>query len=82
MNHVIPWVTTIWDKRPRYESPVSWENCKNFHLQYIQGPTLEELKEELEKAYQFHKDKYILLYAWNEFDEGDLLHQIGQKRVP
>lgn len=23
INSIVPWITTGWDKRPRYESPVS-----------------------------------------------------------
>ncbi len=76
INKVVPWVTTGWDKRPRYESPVSWENCENFDTQYIQQPTLIELKNALEKAIQFQEkngEELILLYAWNEFDEGGFI---------
>ncbi len=76
INNVVPWITTGWDKRPRYDSPVSWENCKNFDFQYIQQPTPIELKSALINAYQFQKkneNELILLYAWNEFDEGGFI---------
>lgn len=76
INNVVPWITTGWDKRPRYDSPVSWENCKNFDVQYIQQPTPIELKSALINAYQFQKkneNELILLYAWNEFDEGGFI---------
>jgi len=76
INKVVPWVTTGWDKRPRYDSPVSWENCEHFNIQYIEKPTLIELKNQLHSAYQFQKKnqgELILLYAWNEFDEGGFI---------
>lgn len=74
INNVVPWITTGWDKRPRYDSPVSWENCKNFDVQYIQQPTSTELKKILANAYQFQSNTgIILLYAWNEFDEGGFI---------
>lgn len=74
INNVVPWITTGWDKRPRYDSHVSWENCKNFNIQYIQEPTLTELKKILANAYRFQNNTgLILLYAWNEFDEGGFI---------
>lgn len=76
INKVVPWITTGWDKRPRYDFPVSWENCEHFDTQYIEKPTLSELKDTLHSAYQFQKenqDELILLYAWNEFDEGGFI---------
>lgn len=76
INSIVPWITTGWDKRPRYESPVSWEKCDNFDIQYVQYPTLEELKQHLNNAYLFQnkcKNELILIYAWNEFDEGGFI---------
>lgn len=49
---------------------------QNFDAQYIQQPTLIELKDALINAYQFqenNKNGVILLYAWNEFDEGGFI---------
>ena len=76
INKVIPWVTTGWDKRPRFDNPVSWENCQNFNQEYISFPTMDELKKEIESAISFaHKNEsdLILIYAWNEFDEGGFI---------
>lgn len=76
LNKVVPWVTTGWDKRPRYDSPVFWEDCSDFNTQYIQNPTSKELQNELISAYEFsqkHNSKTFLLYAWNEFDEGGFI---------
>ncbi len=53
---------------------MSWENCKDFNVQFIQQPTSAELKKALANAYRFqNKDDLILLYAWNEFDEGGFI---------
>lgn len=73
---VIPWVSTGWDKRPRYDSPVSWEECDNFNKEYIEFPNLKELEEEVTYAYHFasnNNSNLILIYAWNEFDEGGFI---------
>ncbi|MDE6142365.1 MAG: hypothetical protein K2G03_07150 [Bacilli bacterium] len=73
---VVPWVTSGWDKRPRFEFPVSWENCQNFDKEYIEFPTMDELKLELESAIDFalkNASDLILIYAWNEFDEGGFI---------
>lgn len=76
VNEVIPWVTTGWDKRPRFYHPVSWENCNLFNVEYIQSPTLEELARQMKAAISFQKEKNsksVLIYAWNEFDEGGFI---------
>lgn len=76
LNKVVPWVTTGWDKRPRYDFPVSWENCSHFNIEYIQNPTTKELQKELENAYEFsvkNRSDTIIIYAWNEFDEGGFI---------
>lgn len=76
INKVVPWVTTGWDKRPRFESPVSWEECQNFDKEYIAFPKMEELKYQLGNAINFaikNESDLILIYAWNEFDEGGFI---------
>lgn len=82
INSVVPWVTTGWDKRPRYEYPVSWEKCDNFDIEYIQYPTTTELKEHLNNAYLFNNkcnNGHVLIYAWNEFDEGGFIEPTLKK---
>lgn len=79
VNQVIPWITTGWDKRPRYEFPVSWEDCSSFSKEYIQAPSCEQLKQELLSAIDFSKrnsSPLLLIYAWNEFDEGGFIAPI------
>lgn len=76
INKVIPWVTTGWDKRPRFENPVSWENCQNFDQEYVKFPTMAELKAQVASAISFADEfasDLILIYAWNEFDEGGFI---------
>lgn len=76
INNVVPWITTGWDKRPRYDSPVSWGKCEDFDKQFIKSPTLNEMKRALREAFMFAKENnnnLILIYAWNEFDEGGFI---------
>lgn len=76
INKVVPWVTTGWDKRPRFDNPVSWEDCKDFDIEYIKYPTKDELRYQMEKSLDFantNESELILIYAWNEFDEGGFI---------
>lgn len=73
---VIPLVSAGWDMRPRVETPVPW--VKNGDIeQYYEAPEPEELAAHLRKAMEWcranpgvAKAKAVLIYAWNEFDEG------------
>jgi hypothetical protein len=79
---VCPLVTTGWDRRPRVEHPVSWEkpdppDAIEF---YYAMPTPSELAAHLRAAldwcakYRSTADgSVVLIYAWNEFDEGGWL---------
>lgn len=75
----IPLVTTGWDKRPRKDNPVSWEKGLAYHRQKVfptrAGPA--EIATHLQNALAFvrkHSDvckaNAIIVYAWNEYDEG------------
>lgn len=78
----VPLVTTGWDKWPRKEHPVSWELDHGYHQQSV-FPSLaapEEIAAHLSDAIDFvneHPDicraRAIIIYAWNEFDEGGWL---------
>ena len=78
----IPLVTTGWDKNPRKDNPVFWEKGHAYHSQKI-FPAMARPKEiagHLSNAIKFTKAnpkvcqaKSILLYAWNEYDEGGWL---------
>lgn len=75
----IPLVTTGWDKNPRKDNPVSWEKGQGYHQQKIFPSKAEpaEIAEHLGNALAFVR-KYralceaqaVILYAWNEYDEG------------
>lgn len=75
----IPMVTTGWDKRPRQDNPVSWELNDPYHQQKVfpGKATPEEIADHLRRALDFVRDHQqicaanaIIIYAWNEFDEG------------
>lgn len=73
---VVPLVSAGWDMRPRVETPVPWVKDGDIE-QYYETPEPEELAAHLEKAITWceanpdtAKARTVLIYAWNEFDEG------------
>lgn len=82
---VVPIVMSGWDRRPRVENPVPWEvaghqNDNNALLRYYEKPTMHALGKHLENALTWVDAKSahsqantVLIYAWNEFDEGGWL---------
>jgi len=80
---VVPTVMTGWDRRPRIERPVPWETkqrpgvgMENFFI----APTGPELSDHLHRSIEWQaaqpaelKSPAILIYAWNENDEGGWL---------
>lgn len=76
---VIPLVTTGWDMRPRVETPVPWVKGGDME-QYYEAPKPAELATHLKQAITWCREhpeaaeaRTILIYAWNEFDEGGWL---------
>ncbi len=76
---VVPLVTAGWDMRPRVETPVPWVKEGDIE-QYYAAPTPEELAGHLHNALEWcranadtAKAQAVLIYAWNEFDEGGWL---------
>ena len=78
----VPLVTTGWDKWPRKEHPVSWEKSQGYHKQEVFPSTAmpEEIAAHLEHAIVFVREhseicsaNAVILYAWNEHDEGGWL---------
>jgi hypothetical protein len=78
----VPLVTTGWDKQPRKDHPVSWEKDHSYHRQAVfpaqAAPA--EIAAHLERALGFvraHQDlcaaNTVIIYAWNEHDEGGWL---------
>lgn len=78
---VFPLVMTGWDRRPRVEHPVSWEppNRPGAAERHYAAPTPAELETHLGQALSWcaaHPEaapQGILIYAWNEIDEGGWL---------
>jgi len=78
----VPIVTTGWDKTPRKDNPVSWERGSAYHKQKVfpSKATPDEIASHLTNALAFvrkHPDvcesHAIIMYAWNEYDEGGWL---------
>ncbi|MGX1676321.1 hypothetical protein [Streptomyces sp. NPDC055400] len=75
---VVPTVSTGWDKRPRFDYPLSWEpNYTGFKNEWTQQATPQEIATHLHGAVSWNKThpdhalaNTVLIYAWNEFDEG------------
>ncbi|MFN4132224.1 MAG: glycoside hydrolase family 99-like domain-containing protein [Caldimicrobium sp.] len=73
---VIPIVMSGWDPRPRGENPPPWatkEYIKKAGEVYFLGPTPEDISQHVRKAINWAKENnspLIIIYAWNEFDEG------------
>lgn len=81
-SEFVPLVATGFDMRPRIETGVSWDagatnlNIKMYHDQ----PSPSELGQHLAASFEYveeHRDQVpanaVLIYAWNEFDEGGWL---------
>jgi hypothetical protein len=80
---VVPTVVAGWDRRPRVEHPVPWEHSQKpgAGMQYyFAAPTPAELSAHLRHALDFiarrseeKRAPTVLIYAWNENDEGGWL---------
>ena len=80
---LVPTIMTGWDRRPRIENPVSWEleqkQGKGMD-KYFEAPTTKELIHHFMQAMEWankknsaDQAKIVLVYAWNEHDEGGWL---------
>jgi len=74
----IPFVSTGWDPRPRYDNPVSWTTVTADS--WVQTATPSEIAAHLQDAINFANNNpsstlanAIIMYAWNEHDEGGWL---------
>lgn len=84
---VVPPVMTGWDRRPRVQNPVPWEKAANADdamERYFAAPMPDELRGQLRAAIDFVAKRpgkpganAVLVYAWNEFDEGGWLAPTG-----
>lgn len=76
-----PLLSAGWDNRPRYYNPVPWVKKSNSMLsRYCETPTPQELAAHVKAGMDFvYKNKKVceaqnlLMYAWNENDEGGWL---------
>lgn len=75
----VPLVTTGWDKRPRQDHPVSWEKGHAYHQQTVfpSQATPRQIAEHLAHGLEFIEMNLdicaahaLIIYAWNEYDEG------------
>jgi len=80
---LVPPVMTGWDRRPRILNPLSWERgvySDEQMLRYYEPPSQAELQSHLSSAMNI-ANRYpgavpartVIVYAWNEFDEGGWL---------
>jgi len=90
---LVPLASVGWDRRPRVENPVPWEDQQpgvGIEYYYV-APTPSEWTDHLRTAINWvrsHPDHTpadtILIYAWNELDEGGYLlptHVEGTARL-
>jgi len=79
---LVPPAMTGWDRRPRVDHPVPWEasaaSPPDATERYYARPTPDELREHLASALRRASEsdapaRMVLVYAWNEFDEGGWL---------
>ena len=80
---VLPTAMTGWDRRPRMERPVSWERGQrlgNDRSRFFQAGTPEQIAEHVAKGVRWVErhpaavpSRSLLVYAWNEHDEGGAL---------
>lgn len=89
---VVPSVTTGWDNRPRSLYPQSWNNNQPVSsIAWVQKATPAEIGTNLQNALNWVQGNQVtadantvLMYAWNEFDEGGWMTptlQTGTDRV-
>ena len=76
---VVPLVTSGWDPRPRIEIPTPWHDYGSAEYFY-DPPSPAELADHLAAALNWVRTypetaeaQAVLIYAWNEFDEGGWL---------
>ncbi len=80
---VVPTIMAGWDRRPRVEAPVPWEKGQQpgAGLEYFyEGPSPAQLSDQVQRAFAFvaqqpaaRRAPAVLVYAWNENDEGGWL---------
>jgi hypothetical protein len=77
---VIPLAMAGWDRRPRVQNPVPWEHFGGTMDKYYEAATAEQVAAHVHTAVKWTQDhaaecpaQAVIIYAWNEFDEGGWL---------
>ncbi len=73
----VPIGTIGWDRRPRVDNPVPWETPNGTLSDYYFPERMSDISVQLDKLLKWVRDNpsrtpsnTVLLYAWNEHDEG------------
>lgn len=73
---LVPWVTTGWNPKPRIERSVLWNSYYKSN-DCAEDGSPDQIAENLQNAINWTKNHLsfteanaVLMYAWNEFDEG------------
>lgn len=78
----VPTIMMGWDRSPRMKHPVPWERRNGQTEIAFQAPSAMELKFHIESGLEFAKrtpnTPAILIYAWNEFDEGGWIYPASE----
>ena len=76
---IVPLATAGWDMRPRVETPTPWVKGGDIK-KYYEAPQPKELAIHIQRALEWCRQypdaaeaQAVLIYAWNEFDEGGWL---------
>jgi hypothetical protein len=77
---IVPCVMTGWDRRPRIDHPVTWEGPTEDKRGWVATAQPGEIAAHLDRALEWNdlNKEYtplnsVLIYAWNEHDEGGWL---------
>ena len=80
---VVPPAMTGWDRRPRIENPVFWEHNEGWSAdieRFYQAPKPVEIGNHVRKVVEWTRShptnaeaQVVIVYAWNEHDEGGWL---------
>jgi hypothetical protein len=77
---VVPLAMAGWDRRPRVENPVPWEHFGGTMDKYYETATADQVADHVHEAVKWAQNhaaecpaQAVIIYAWNEFDEGGWL---------
>lgn len=89
---MVPIAMDGWDTRPRSQNIVAWENSNHNHFGqsiYVVAPTASQLTTELQDCANFvaanpstNPSQLILIYAWDECDEGGCIMPLYSSSGP